>query len=109
MMFVARNQKNLKRIGSSKTTIGLMLRRNSFVKNALLFGQVALRIHLTQKNNLEATCISTTVTTKSVVNAQNHFHAIQVDYLNYFRRVVGTESEGEGLYRAVVHTNAYNI
>ena len=182
-----------------------MLRRNSCVKNALLFGQVALRIHLTQKNNLEATCISTTVTTKSVVNAQNHFHAIQVDYLmrqltvlflsvnlvkkftlikphirsmsrentlkffkthwdnihkkfgttyplkihimlthvnpfvekiqgglnkrgsdqvteaahqllhhrmqksNYFRRVVGTESEGEGLYRAVVHTNAYNI
>ena len=28
---------------------------------------------------------------------------------NYFRRVVSTESEGEGLYRAVVHTNAYNI
>ena len=26
---------------------------------------------------------------------------------NYWRRVVGTESEG--LFRAVVHTNAYNI
>ena len=28
---------------------------------------------------------------------------------HYWRRVVGTESEGEGLLRAVVHTNAYNI
>ena len=28
---------------------------------------------------------------------------------SYWRRVVGTESEGEGLFRAVVHTNAYNI
>ena len=28
---------------------------------------------------------------------------------SYWRRVVGTENEGEGLFRAVVHTNAYNI
>ena len=73
MMFVARNQKTLKRIGSFKITIGHMLRRNSSAKNALLFGLVA------QKT------------------------------LSTPRSTVGTESEGEGLLRAVVHTNAYNI
>ena len=41
MMFVARNQKTLKRIGSFKITIGHMLRRNLCAKNALLFGLVA--------------------------------------------------------------------
>ena len=27
----------------------------------------------------------------------------------YWVRKVGTEAEGEGLYRAVVHTNSYNL
>ena len=28
---------------------------------------------------------------------------------NYWVRKVGTEAEGDGLFRAVVHTNAYNL
>ena len=33
----------------------------------------------------------------------------QAENFNYWVRKVGYESEGKALFRAVVHTNAYNV
>ena len=84
MMFVARNQKNLKRIGSfflSKITIGHMLRRNSFwsggPENAFnTKKQLSSHIHQYHKNNKDCDQCSKSFSTSTNRIAHEATHIV---------------------------------
>ena len=44
-----------------------------------------------------------------VTEAAHQYLKSRMEKSGYWVRKVGTEAEGEGLYRAVVHTNSYNL
>ena len=80
-MFVARNQKTLKRIGSSKTTIGHMLRRNSVwsggPENAFnTKKQLSSHIHQYHKNNKDCDQCSKSFSTSTNRIAHEATHIV---------------------------------
>ena len=81
---------------------------SSCIKKTKMRGQGS-KPRISKKLNLDDVCGVQNDSFKNKRGFQNHYRTIGMESPSYWRRVVGTESEGEGLFRAVVHTNAYNI